>query len=148
MLLLALATPFGALSCGDITSCGGCITTYSLTAFECQWSSSDNSCKDIDSSSTECVSLDKKTKCTGTSADACPAADATPQQVHVALGNGDSTAMTVQWMTAKQVAASKVQYGTSAASLSESASGSARQYLANFGWHHAATLEPQIADLV
>jgi hypothetical protein len=132
-----------SLKCADISGCGACISSYSLTAFECQWCSSDNACTDADAkcaAPTECVSLDKKTACTGTSADACPAADAVPQQVHVALGNSDATAMTVQWFTGKKTAASAVQYGTSASALSESATGSARSYLDDFGWHHAATL--------
>mmetsp|Transcript_5547 Transcript_5547/g.14659 ORF Transcript_5547/g.14659 Transcript_5547/m.14659 type:complete len:517 (+) Transcript_5547:3-1553(+) len=142
-MMLMLATAAVLSSCSDLKSCSTCITLAGLESYKCTWCTKDSTCHAVGSlvsactNSDECVSLSDLSTCNEKNVEACPAADALPEQVHVALaGNGG---MRVQWTTPKAVAASMVQFGEASA-LTSNASGSSRQYLANAGWHHSVLL--------
>jgi len=147
-LVPAFAGTAGSSSCADLTplGCGACTTKADLTNYECHWCEKDQACHAIGSLvsactfSNDCVSLSKLSTCSHKSVDSCPASDAIPQQIHIAHAgedaDGNPDGMAVSWFTTKKAADSVVQYGTSASALDHSASGSAKSYLSNFGWHH------------
>lgn len=137
-------------SCADLTSCHACATRADLVHYDCHWCALDSKCHAIGSLeskcvlSNDCVSLSHLSSCGLRSVDECPIADATPEQIHLALSgmatSGSPNGIRVAWWTPKAVARSVVQYGQQS-HLDREANGTSRQYLANYGHHHRAALE-------
>ena len=155
ILLFATATGFvnaGLPACASLTSCHTCITTASVTNYECYWCDQDSSCHSIGSplskctaspAHDDCVSLSQLSSCRHKSVEQCSDDAALPEQIHLSYaGETDMlVSMRVSWTTPKSVQATVVEYAQEPWQQWRVAPpGSARQYLADSGWHHRALM--------